>query len=414
MTTTGRPRVLVFEPEHLGHQPGFVRALAAWLGRHAVPFDVSFLVGEPLLARLREDHAAGLAGPAGTEVRVLTDGELQACTAGSLRTKAMARWRVLQRHLRLSGATHGHALFLDPFQLPLALGMRLGSGHTLSGILFRPSVHYSQASGTRAPWRERWRDALKRRLYLRMLHNPDLRLVLTLDPYFPAYARQAFESGHKVVALPDPVLGEASGVGAVADDVRAALQAGRATFLLFGALDARKGVPATLRALARVPAEARRGLRVVLAGRLDADCRARVAELTAGLRDADRDSQSLCVVDRFLTTAELDWLVARSDVVLAPYHRHVGSSGALIWAARHGKPVLAQDYGLIGALVRDYRLGVTADTTDPAAIAVAMQRLVDPATRAALAQSARWADFLAGRAADDFAQQLYAAVGEAM
>ncbi len=56
------------------------------------------------------------------------------------------------------------------------------------------------------------------------------------------------------------------------------------------------------------------------------------------------------------------YLLKRCDVVLIPYQRHVGSSGLLIWAASAGKPVITQDFGLIGALTRAYKLGQTVDT----------------------------------------------------
>jgi hypothetical protein len=63
--------------------------------------------------------------------------------------------------------------------------------------------------------------------------------------------------------------------------------------------------------------------------------------------------------------------------VLAPYQRFVGSSGVLLWAARAGRPVLAQEFGLIGRLTRDYRLGVVADSSDPAKLAAQFEHMVE-------------------------------------
>src|SRR3546814_9883678 len=68
--------------------------------------------------------------------------------------------------------------------------------------------------------------------------------------------------------------------------------------------------------------------------------------------------------NRHLSRGEIDALVDRCDVVLAPYQRFVGSSGVLLWAASRGRPLLAQDYGLVGRLTADHGLGLTVDTTD--------------------------------------------------
>ena len=84
----------------------------------------------------------------------------------------------------------------------------------------------------------------------------------------------------------------------------------------------------------------------------------------------------LRIEDRWLDRAELAVLVERSDVVLAPYQRFVGSSGVLMWAARAGRPVLAQEYGLVGRLTRDHRLGAVADSSDPAHLAREIERMI--------------------------------------
>src|SRR5689334_22236304 len=74
------------------------------------------------------------------------------------------------------------------------------------------------------------------------------------------------------------------------------------------------------------------------------------------------------VEDRRLEHAELEMLVDQTDIVLAPYQRFVGSSGVLLWAAWAARPVLAQDFGLVGRLVRDHHLGAVADSYDSAAL----------------------------------------------
>lgn len=60
--------------------------------------------------------------------------------------------------------------------------------------------------------------------------------------------------------------------------------------------------------------------------------------------------------------------------------RFVGSSGVLLWAARAGRPVLAQEFGLIGRLTRDHRLGTVAHSSGPVRLADEIERMVVRAT----------------------------------
>jgi glycosyltransferase involved in cell wall biosynthesis len=119
------------------------------------------------------------------------------------------------------------------------------------------------------------------------------------------------------------------------------------------------------------------------------------------------------IEDRRLERDELETLVAQSDVVLAPYQRFVGSSGVLLWAARAGRPVLAQDFGLVGRLIRDHRLGAVADASDPAALAQAIERMVLEGPQSFIdTSSAR--RFAAARTPDHFAATVLSSLGSAI
>ena len=399
-----RAQVLFFEPEHLGHQPAYVRAIAEWLDRERPPMDAVFSVSEALVSRLKDEDGLEL----GRIARLRTPGpaELGACNHGPIYRRAMARWRLIEREMRATGTSHAHALFLDPLQLPLALGRGAGDGRGISGILFRPSVHEVYVESAGRGLREKFRDRMKRVSYSRMLRNPALKAVLSLDPFFPDYARRRFAGGGTVRSVPDPIVETPSGGGLEASVPPAERHDARCCYLLFGALSERKGVKVVLQALESMSKEQRARVRLLLAGRLDEDCRAAVAATRTRLSASSDDPDGLEVIDRFLSTDELAALVKRSDVVMAPYQRHVGSSGALVWAARHGRPVLAQQYGLVGALVRRHALGVTVDSSDAERVAGAMLQLSCPKTRAGACRPEGQAEFLAGRSSDEFARRV--------
>jgi hypothetical protein len=78
----------------------------------------------------------------------------------------------------------------------------------------------------------------------------------------------------------------------------------------------------------------------------------------------------------------------------------------LLWAAKHGRPVVTQDYGLLGRLVRDHRLGVAVDTENPSILADAIGRIVREGS-AGLADPAGMARFVSHRAPGDFVAAIF-------
>ncbi|MGH7014673.1 MAG: glycosyltransferase [Stellaceae bacterium] len=398
---------LVFEPDSEGHPHEWLCHLIDFACREAAMRTVSFVVAPALYrvlaARIEEAQAE--------RVRILPLSPLAAwlCTHRRLAVSGFARWWFMRRYLARTGAQTGQFLSLDLVSLPLALGLGAGRGRRVGGILFRPSVHY-RLLGAYRPCRREWlRDLRKALLYRLMLLNRALGVVLTLDPFFPRHAARFYRAGGKVRAVPDPVhpiVPVADGDRALADSV----PAGRVAFLLFGHLTERKGTLALLEALRLVPERAALRLAMILAGKLDPAIAGRVAELRREL-DLLQPDLALDVVDRRLSMGEIETLVARVDVVLAPYQRFVGSSGVLLWAARAGKPLLTQDFGLIGPLVRSYRLGLAINADRPEALAAGIVRITQEGPdRFIDLQQAR--AFVARNTPDRFAELVFGSVAD--
>ncbi len=360
-------RILIFEPDAEGHAHEWLQHLIDFVAREDAGTEILLLVPE----RLRRALAASLFTER-AKLIALSPSEERLCATRNLTVSAFARWWIVRRHLRQTGAQTGFFLMLDLLSLPLALGFG-GRGARLSGILFRPSVHYAEIGPYRPSLGERLRDARKALLYRLMLGNPAVDRVFSLDPFFPAYAQLHYRHGNKVVALPDPAHPPVSTPGTHC--MREFVPPGRTGFLLFGYLTERKGPLAVLEALALVPPEVAARLAVLFAGRIDPGLRDRLEEQRRLLTKRCPDLW-VRFDDRRLEDAELAHLIDRSDVVLAPYQRFVGSSGVLLWAARHGRPVLAQEYGLVGRLTRDHGLGLSVDAGDPARLATEIERMV--------------------------------------
>jgi glycosyltransferase involved in cell wall biosynthesis len=364
------PDMLVFEPDGEGHA-------FEWLVHvvHAAAADETCRISLLVARRLRDSLIAQVTPAAGDRIRIigLRQREENLCIDRRLMTSAFARWWIMRRYLRQTKAKTGFFLSIDHLSLPLALGLRAG-GAALGGVLFRPSVHYRTISPYRPSRGERIRDLRKALLYRLMLLNDAVKSVATLDPYFADFAAANYRGGRKVHAIADPVFPAA----VVADDDRRLadrLPSDRIRFILFGSLQRRKGVIELLEALKLLDTQTGRRVAVMIAGRIDDEVRACVL---AGAQRvaASRPDIWLHVEDRRLGSGEIQAIVDGCDVVLAPYQRFVGSSGVLLWAARAGKPVLTQDFGLLGRLVRDHGLGTAADVTDVATLAMALVDIV--------------------------------------
>ncbi|MEX2453804.1 MAG: glycosyltransferase [Rhodospirillaceae bacterium] len=364
--TVARPHLLLFEPDGRGHAQEWIEHLLDWLARSPRDADLSILTDQGLYSEL--SNRAGWHGRSRIRIRALTARETAFCNSRRLSVSGMARWWVMRRHLRLTGASHG--IFLGIDHLSLALGLGLGTGSVpLSGILFRPTVHYDPPSSQ--TWKERIREIRKNVLYQGMLSNPSVSTIWSLDPDFPSYAVTKYRMGEKVRAIPDPI-GDmpASPLGTPVSSL-AASGGGRTRFLLFGVLAERKGVLTLLDALQRIEPHWAAAMHVTIAGTVDPSIADRFRRAVNTVREI-RPELWLDIDERRLPKSDLANHVADTDVILVPYQRFAGSSGVLLWAASAGKPVITQSYGLVGRLVDEYRLGRAVDTTDPSDLAAAL------------------------------------------
>lgn len=366
-----RLRVLVLEPDKDGHPREWLLHLMHNLADQEQIEEIWFVVAPELRRLLMEDVPPSLRDR--IRLVALSPEEQRFCTHRMLPVSGFARWWVMRHYLRLTGADVGCFLSLDHLSLPLAFGLG-AAGRKLSGILFRPSVHYPSLGAYRPTAAERIRDLRKAVLYRLMLLNSALTVVLSLDPFFPDYAARRYLGGHKVHALPDPV--HPSPVISSALTLPIPVPPDRIVFLLFGVLTARKGILHLMTALRQLSPEMAARAAVVIAGKVAPELGEQLAQQQADLA-RERPELWFHIEDRWLGSDEINALVNRCDVVLAPYQRFVGSSGVVLWAARAGKPLLTQDYGLVGRLVQDYRLGLAADVTQPAQLAVAIEQMVE-------------------------------------
>ena len=372
--------ILVFEPMLEGHYSDYIQHLVQHVHRQTIPIKLTFLVHPDFKARFwdvikskcKDSYECVDLIPFGPQ-------EHKLCTHNGLPQwiRSLFQWFTMMKYLRRTGAVHGHFLYIDTAQLAFALKLGAPKGRTLSGILFRPTVHYEQLWQTPSNFGQRIRNYRKTALYKRMLKHPALSAIFSLDPYFAEYAAQSFKQGDKVQALPEPgPFPQDLATYRPSDIVECAVPEDRTCFLLFGSLTPRKGHFQVLKALGMLDSKIASKIAVIFAGKLRDDIRTEFRE-RLGQLTSESPELWMHLEDRHINASEITDLIIRSDVVLAPYQNHIGSSNVLLWAAGAQKPVITQEYGLIGALARDYKLGLVVDPTKPQAIADAIQACVE-------------------------------------
>jgi len=118
-------------------------------------------------------------------------------------------------------------------------------------------------------------------------------------------------------------------------------------FLQYGVGDKRKGLNLVIDVWNKLPADSKAFL--LCAGRID-------PSLAPALRQLEAAGKAR-IIDRYVTSQEERLCFVATDVVLAAYVNHYGSSNVLAKAAAFGRPVLASDNDLVGYRVRKYGLG---------------------------------------------------------
>lgn len=402
-------RILIMETEMAGHQLDYIRLLLCFFLEQKLELKLTLLVSPGFCKRLTTTEELSHGIEQGLiEIITLTDSETAKCTHKILWIRSLYRWFTALKYCKRCKADHIHFLYVDHMQFPLALKLPVPKGLTVSGILFRPSIHYSQLCNISLSLREKISSARKKILYRLMLTHPGVRTIFSLDEYFTSYAKKTLPHGHKVRYLPDPYMVLVDGKHCMLPhDLVNLIPPGRKIFLLFGALDRRKGIFEVMQSISMLGNRTAKKTALIFAGKLRDEVRTDFITALHKYSESHPAGVWIHLEDRFLAEGELVHLMKRCDVVLIPYQRHVGSSGLLIWAASVRKPVITQDFGLIGVLTRKYKLGQAIDTTQPSEIAKAIKIFIDGDKQEGITDSEKMDRFVSKRSPKEFSRKFF-------
>jgi glycosyltransferase involved in cell wall biosynthesis len=371
------PRLMLFDLDVRGHHPGYIQHLVKYWCEENLAGHLDVLVSRQfmqqhgniidLVAAYDRSNIQFVTISHQEQKSLVNSAQLEYSFKGRI-VRAFQELQILKKYTKVLKTSHCLLMYLDTILLRLALPSRLPS--PFSAIYFRPILHYGNfpnylPEGKENVWA--WRDRV---CLARLLKHPNLATLFCLDPLAVDHINQVYTTT-KTAELPDPVQiypPQQSQLEQLRQ--RLGIPANRTVFLLFGALSARKGLHQVLEAILLLSAPLSERITLLLVGPIAAEDQ---AELNHQITVLQHTSfvQIICHHD-FIPDEAIQAYFEVSDVILAPYQRHIGMSAILVRAAAAQKPVLASDFGLMGEVTRQHELGLAINASDPQAIANGM------------------------------------------
>lgn len=288
------------------------------------------------------------------------DGDARKRSKGLAETE-LSLFSTAIRRSRVDRAIH---LYADPVLRHLVRRPRFDVPVDI--LMFFPTWHYPSTFGDQLSKGERARALFREGLVRRWRTRRDAGTTYTLDEV--CTRRWAAQRGRPVAWLPEPPV-------AAPDEATA-----RAGCVVYGALSRHKGLPLVAAALEA----AGQGLQVTIAGTVAPDLGDSIDDLLLRMRSGG--AQVDLRARRHSEAEGLELLGSASCAVLA-YPRHIGMSRVLVEAASVGTPVVTNNFGLLGYLVRQHHLGDVVACDDPLQLAGSLRAFSDP-TRAEIHSAA--------------------------
>jgi len=368
-------KLLLFDLFATGHHAGYILHLVRYWREQKLPGSLDVLV-TPNFMQLHPDVVSTALEGSQSNIKFVTitpeeEAALKSEESSRERViRAFQEWHLLHKYARQLEATQCLLMYFDSILLSLALIGRFPC--PLSGIYFRPIFHYSEFADFTPLRHERLLQLRDKFALSRVFSNSQFQTLFCLDP-FAAERISKFNSHAKAIYLPDPVQIYSESDSQV-EKLRENLgiQPGRTVFLMFGVPQKRKGIYQLLEAIALFPSELCQKFCLLVVGPKSSDTlvQTRMAELSESL------PIQIISHDKFVPDREIQPYFQVSDVILAPYQRHIGMSAILVRAAAAQKPVLSSNYGLMGEMVKRYELGITVDSSVPAEIAKGLSQFL--------------------------------------
>lgn len=204
--------------------------------------------------------------------------------------------------------------------------------------------------------------------YLQLVHCKMFDNIYILnDSVSTKYLNKIYKT-NKFKFLPDPII--------LFDknkltDLRSQLKADNKKIVLhFGSMNYNKGTLDIMNAIKLIPEKESSKYCFVFAGKVSKEIYDKFYDCLHELKD----KHNITVYDEFCSFEFLGSLCLSCDIILIPYKRTFQSSGVIGYAAQFGKTVIVPKFGLLGKIVKQYKLGILLNETTPDSIISALRK----------------------------------------
>lgn len=340
---------LLFETDLGGHRMEYIHHIYMGMGEHRKD---DFVIAVP---QEFEDKKALYEWPEFENVRfVYIEGLRPLSTESGFIRQSFYLSKMLRRYVKKVEADSVFLITLMGF-IP-GLLFYISSRVHVSGIIYK---HYLYS------WKKssRIKKTLEVAKYLVMRYCSCLTTVFILNDTTVAAKLNKLYHTDKFQFLTDPF----NAIDYQPQNIRKELQVGDGDkmFFHFGGLNRRKGTIDILESIKLLPQEELKRCVFVFAGKVYSAIRKEFYDILQTLPSEAR----VRVYDEFCTNEFIADCCTSSDFILIPYYATGQSSGLIGYAAYYGTPVIGPAEGLVGKLIRKYRLGITISEITPANIA---------------------------------------------
>jgi glycosyltransferase involved in cell wall biosynthesis len=218
------------------------------------------------------------------------------------------------------------------------------------------------------------KEKLSTWLGLAALRTSPMRVIHHMDPLIgEAILRRYPQMNGTLDIVPDPVDPIEAELTKVEARRKLGLREDGRIVGCAGSIDTRKGLDLLIFAFLRGLREGklRADDRLLLVGKHDS-----LLPKSDEITEATRTGH-IVSIDRFVSDEEMSNGLSAMDLVATPYPSHIGSASIAIRAAAQRRPVLANTFGWLGAIVPRFHLGTTCDVTDADIFAASLVRAMD-------------------------------------
>lgn len=266
-----------------------------------------------------------------------------------------------KRNLRFAKLVRRYALkhqpdevfMLDPMMCMPYLAFMMPHSIKISGILYGIYMYrWAELSWPRRLAELLWHWLLAKR-------NCFKNIFVLNDANSAEHFNKSYHTSH-FQFLPDPVLL----LPPHKEELRAKYKISPKRKLLFhfGSFGKKKGTLEILKSALALPKEEQKSYCFVFAGCVQDAIKEEFYRLKA---EVEKTDLQCLVFDEFCAYQFIgDWCRA-CDAILVPYLMAYNSSGCIGYAAQCDKPVIGPSYGLLGRLIKEYKLGLVLDKITP-------------------------------------------------